>query len=92
MQSGPQPSGDQGFDCTAKTTDIGGVVCIQCKRYTTTTLSINTVAEELIKVGLDGKINKSTINQHYIITSGTVAGNLRQALRQDNYLELKKRV
>ncbi|HCE2148207.1 TPA: restriction endonuclease [Vibrio parahaemolyticus] len=90
MQSGPQPSGDQGFDCTAKTTDIGGVVCIQCKRYTTTTLSINTVAEELIKVGLDGKINKSTINQHYIITSGTVAGNLRQALRQDNYLELKK--
>lgn len=87
MQSGPQPAGDQGFDCTAKTTS-GSLVCIQCKRYTGT-LYTQTVAEEIIKVALDGALNGSTPKQHYIITCGTVAEKLRKQLRQPNYSDLK---
>ena len=45
VQSGRQPSGDQGFDCTAKT-QSGSLVCIQCKRYTDT-LYTDTVAKEI---------------------------------------------
>ncbi|WP_160060208.1 restriction endonuclease [Psychromonas sp. L1A2] len=88
MQSGRQPSGDQGFDCTAKTKGSNELICIQCKRYNTT-LQKKTVAEEVIKVALEGILNRSTVKQHYIITSGTVSGTLRQILRQDNYLSLK---
>ncbi|MDG0804316.1 restriction endonuclease [Pectobacterium brasiliense] len=88
MQSGRQPSGDQGFDCTAKINGKHELVCIQCKRYSTA-LYINTVAEEIIKVALESTLNNSSVKQHYIITSGVVSKFLRQALRQDNYLNLK---
>lgn len=88
MQSGRQPSADQGFDCTAKTVSGGHLVCIQCKRYTSA-LSIKTVAEEIIKVSLEGALNTSQARQHYIITSGPVTGVLRTALRQEHYLDLK---
>lgn len=88
MQSGRQPSADQGFDCTAKTKGKDELICIQCKRYNVV-LQTKTVAEEIIKVALEGALNRSTVKQHYIITSGTVSGTLRQKLRQDNYLSLK---
>jgi hypothetical protein len=89
MQSGRQPSGDQGFDCTAKTTKNKSLVCIQCKRYNSA-LNIKTVAEEIIKVSLECALNTSAVKQHYIITSGTVATILRKALRQPDYVDLKK--
>ncbi len=44
MQSGRQPSGDEGFDCVAKT-ENSDLVCIQCKRYNNT-LYTGTVVEE----------------------------------------------
>lgn len=88
MQSSRQPSGDQGFDCTAKTKDKNELVCIQCKRYTKA-INTSTVAEEIIKVALDNALNNSTVKQHYIITSGTVSGSLRRTLRQNSYLDLK---
>lgn len=90
MQSGRQPSGDQGFDCTARTIEEKELVCIQCKRYTST-LQIRTVAEEIIKVALDSNLNNTTVTQHYIITSGTISSELRKALRQDKYLSLKEK-
>ncbi|WP_248767675.1 restriction endonuclease [Pseudomonas sp. MWU12-2345] len=88
MQSGRQPSGDQGFDCTAKTTNNNSLICIQCKRYNSA-LNIKTVAEEIIKVSLESALNTSVVKQHYIITSGTVATVLRKALRQPDHLDLK---
>lgn len=91
MQSGRQPAADQGFDCVAKTRDTGSIVCIQCKRYSSSSLSIDIAAKEVIKAALDGAINGSTIEQHYIITSGTVANNLRKALRQDKYTDIKSK-
>lgn len=90
MQSGRQPSGDQGFDCTARTVQEKELVCIQCKRYTSA-LQIKTVAAEIIKVALDSSLNNSTVKQHYIITSGTISSELRKALRQDTYLSLKEK-
>ncbi|TYA08896.1 hypothetical protein FXE34_04860 [Vibrio cholerae] len=91
MQSGRQPAADQGFDCVAKTLDTNSIVCIQCKRYSSTSLSVDLTAKEIIKAALDAAINGSTVEQHYIITSGTVAGNLRTALRQDNYTDIKSK-
>ena len=49
MQSGRQPSGDEGFDCTAKKITDKGLICIQCKRYNHT-LYTATVVEEIVKV------------------------------------------
>jgi len=89
MKSGPQPSGDQGYDCTARTEKDGYLVCIQCKRYETS-LSISKVAEEIIKVSFDKAFNGSDPRRHYIITSGDVSGVLRKAERQRNYEDLKK--
>lgn len=91
MQSGRQPAADQGFDCVAKTLNTNSIVCIQCKRYSSTSLSVDLTAKEIIKAALDAAINGSTVEQHYIITSGTVAGNLRIALRQDNYTDIKSK-
>ncbi|MGE4399145.1 MAG: restriction endonuclease [Campylobacterales bacterium] len=88
MQSGRQPSGDEGFDCTAKKTTDNELVCIQCKRYNDT-LYTGTVAEEIVKVALNGVLNKSIPKYHYIITSGTVSKKLREELRQDKYTDLK---
>lgn len=88
MQSGRQPSGDEGFDCTAKKTTNNELVCIQCKRYNNT-LYTGTVIEEIVKVALNGVLDKSTPKYHYIITSGTVSQKLRKELRQDNYTDLK---
>jgi len=87
MQSGRQPSGDEGFDCTAKTTN-NELVCIQCKRYNSA-LYTGTVVEEIVKVALNGALNRSTPKYHYIITSGTVSQQLRKELRQDEYADLK---
>ncbi|WP_409313932.1 restriction endonuclease [Pseudomonas putida] len=89
MKSGPQPSSDQGYDCTARTGNGQHLICIQCKRYESA-LSVKTVAEEIIKVSLDKSINGSDPKQHYIITSGDVSGPLRKAARQSNYTDLKQ--
>jgi len=89
MQSGRQPSVDQGFDCTAKTTKSKSLVCIQCKRYNSA-LDLKTIAEEIIKVSLESALNTSAVKQHFIITSGTVATISRKALRQPDYIDLKK--
>ena len=88
MQSGPQPSGDEGFDCIAKT-ENNELVCIQCKRYNST-LNTGTVVGEIIKVALNGILNNSTPKYHYIITAKTVSGKLREQLRQNNYTDLKE--
>lgn len=88
MLSGRQPSGDEGFDCTAKKTSNNELVCIQCKRYNST-LYTGTVVEEIVKVALNGVLNKSIPKYHYIITSGTVSKKLREELRQDDYTDLK---
>lgn len=88
MKSSRQPSGDQGYDCTARTVNDQHLICIQCKRYESA-LSINKVAEEIIKVSFDKALNGSNPKQHYIITSGDVSGALRKAERQDNYEDLK---
>ena len=89
MKSGRQPSGDQGYDCTARTEKDQHLVCIQCKKYESA-LSINKVAEEIIKVSFDKAFNGSDPRQHYIITSGDVSGPLRKAERQSNYDDLKQ--
>jgi hypothetical protein len=91
IQSGRQPAADQGFDCVAKTLDTDNIVCIQCKRYSSTSLSVDIIAKEIIKAALDGATNGSLVEQQYIITSGTVASNLRKALRQDNYTDIKSK-
>ncbi|HDM8055185.1 restriction endonuclease [Vibrio harveyi] len=91
MQSGSQPAADQGFDCVAKTLDTNNIVCIQCKRYSSTSLSVDLIAKEIIKAALDAVTNDSIVEQQYIITSGTVAGNLRKALRQNNYTDIKSK-
>jgi hypothetical protein len=88
MESGRQPSGDQGFDCMAKVTSTNDLICIQCKRYSSA-LSVSTVAEEIIKVALNGALDNSTPQHHYIITSGTVSTKLRTLLRQRSYSDLK---
>lgn len=88
MQSGRQPSGDKGFDCTAKTINENCLVCIQCKRYSST-LQISTVAEEIIKVSLENALQGSMVKQHYVITASTVSENVRQALRENDFLALK---
>lgn len=88
MQSGRQPSGDEGFDCTAKKTTNNELVCIQCKRYSST-LYTGTVVEEIVKVALNGILDKSIPKHHYIITSGTVSEKLRKQLRQGEYTDLK---
>ena len=88
MQSGRQPSGDEGFDCVAKT-ENSDLVCIQCKRYNNT-LYTGTVVEEIIKVALNGVLDDSTPKYHYIITAEKVSGNLRKQLKQNNYTDLKE--
>lgn len=88
MQSSRQPSGDEGFDCIAKT-ENNELVCIQCKRYNST-LNTGTVVEEIIKAALNGILNTSTPKYHYIITAKTVSGKLREQLRQNNYTDLKE--
>lgn len=88
MQSGRQPSGDEGFDCTAKNTTDKELVCIQCKRYNST-LYTGTVVEEIVKVALHGVLDNSIPKYHYIITSGTVGAQLRKELRQAGYTDLK---
>lgn len=88
LMAGRQPSGDQGYDCTAIRND-GGLVCIQCKRYSDT-LYTDTVIEELIKVALDGAVNGNSPKEHYIITASDVSGKLRVQLRQKNYIDIKE--
>ncbi|MGC0925838.1 restriction endonuclease [Pantoea agglomerans] len=88
MQSSRQPSGDQGFDCTAKIKGKNELVCIQCKRYSKA-LNITLIAEEIVKVAIECSLNNSIVKQHYIITSGSVSSIARQILRQNNYKDLK---
>lgn len=89
MQSGRQPSGDEGFDCTAKTTEEKELISIQCKRYNDT-LYTATVVEEIVKVSLNGTLDNAMPKYHYIISSGTVSQTLRKQLRQNNYTDLKQ--
>ncbi|WP_321315445.1 restriction endonuclease [Halarcobacter sp.] len=88
MQSGRQPSRDEGFDCTAKKTTDNELVCIQCKRYNST-LYTGTVVEEIVKVALNGVLDNAIPKYHYIITSGNVGTQLRKELRQAGYTDLK---
>ena len=89
MQSGRQPSGDEGFDCTARTFKDKALICIQCKRYNDT-LYTSTVVEEIVKVSLNGILDNATPKFHYIITSGEVSNKLRKQLKEDKYCDLKK--
>lgn len=91
MQSGPQPAADHGYDCVAKVKDSGNTVCIQCKRYSSKSLSIEHVANEVIKIALDGAINGYIVERQYIITSGKVNTNLITALKQPNYGDIKSK-
>jgi ABC-type lipoprotein export system ATPase subunit len=88
MQSGRQPSGDEGFDCTAKTTN-NELVCIQCKRYNDTLYTV-TVVEEIVKVALNGILDNAIPQYHYIISSGSVSTKLRKQLRQNGYSDIKE--
>ncbi|MBS7829180.1 restriction endonuclease [Wohlfahrtiimonas chitiniclastica] len=88
IQNGRQPSSDEGFDCTARTINENSLVCIQCKRYSST-LQIKTVAEEIIKVSLENALHGSIVKQHYVITASTVSKNVRQALRENDFSQLK---
>jgi hypothetical protein len=88
MESGRQPSGDGGFDCVARDISTNDLICIQCKRYTDTLYS-GTVVEELVKVSLNGVLDRGIPKKHYIITSGSVGDKLRRQLRQDNYIDIK---
>lgn len=89
MQSGRQPSGDEGFDCTGKKTTTNDLICFQCKRYNNT-LYTATVVEEIVKVALNGILDDATPKHHYIITSGEVSGKLRKQIRQNQYTDLKE--
>jgi len=88
MQSGRQPSGDEGFDCTARTTNNNELICIQCKRYNNT-LYTKTVVEEIVKVALNGILDNTTPKHHYIISSGIISKELRKQLREEKYRKLK---
>jgi len=89
MQSGRQPSGDEGFDCTAKKIPNNELICIQCKCYTNT-LYTATVVEEIVKVALNGILDNATPKHHYIISSGTVSKELRKQLREKTHNVLKE--
>lgn len=89
MQSGRQPSGDEGFDCTAKQATSNELICIQCKRFTTQLYTV-TVVEEIVKVALNGILDETTPRHHYVITSGKVSKKLRTQLKQDKYSDLKE--
>lgn len=88
LESGRQPSGDGGFDCVAREVSNNNLICIQCKRYTDT-LNSNTVAEEILKVSLNGVLEGGIPTKHYIITAGTVSKKLRTQLRQKGYVDIK---
>lgn len=81
--SGRQPSGDGGFDITAKSDDDGHLICIQCKRYKSS-LNVTTVALELAKVALTTKLEGSVVKEYYLISTGTIATKLRSILRQQS--------
>ncbi len=89
MQSSRDPSGDGGFDCTAKKNKSNDLICIQCKRYNSSLGSV-TVVEEIVKVALNGILDDATPRHHYVITSGTVSKKLRTQLKQNKYSDLKE--
>ena len=79
---------DGGFDSFAEN-ETGGGVCIQCKRYSV--ISIPEVGRELAKVAMTAAIEKLTISEHLIVSSGKAREALRKALREANRATLRAR-
>lgn len=90
VENGGQKSGDEGYDCTARSTLDNSLICIQCKRYSSA-LGADTIAEEVVKVALNGFLNNDTPSKHLTITSGTVTGSVRKMLRQKDFNDLKSK-
>lgn len=90
LEAGRQKSTDGGFDCTARNTKTQGVICIQCKRYATA-LGTDTLADEVVKIALNGVLQGDTPEQHLIVTTGEVAKTTRVLLRQTDFIGLKKK-
>lgn len=78
--TGPKGT-DDGFDVTARRITDQGLICIQCKRYTST-LYESTISSELAKVAINSFLEKSTIKEHFFITTGDVSKKLRSAERE----------
>jgi hypothetical protein len=76
-------SGDWGFDIGARRTKDNARVCIQCKRYAKN-ITTAVAAEELAKVALKSWLEGSAVREHYIISTGGVAENLRSACREED--------
>ena len=100
MQSGRQPSGDEGFDCTAKNTTDKELVCIQCKRYNST-LYTGTVVEEIVKKELIKPVEKiekvvkhdtpkliptSTIKTQHIVPKKAIVSTETKNIIKNEYL------
>jgi len=81
-------SSDGGFDINAeRISNSDKKVCIQCKRYEKS-LSVGHVALELAKVALTSAIEKSTVVEHYFVTTAKKTQELESALRQDGRVSL----
>jgi hypothetical protein len=77
----PDGSGDGGFDIEARN-ENDEIICIQCKQYPSTTLGIYNVSNELAKVALRSYVEKSTIAEHYIITTGKITQEVDSSKRE----------
>ena len=91
LEAGRQKSTDGGFDCTARDSQTQGIICIQCKRYAAA-LGTDTLADEVVKIALNGILQNDTPEQHFIITTGDVAKTTRAMMRQNSFSDLKKNV
>lgn len=78
----PSPSGDDGFDITAKRKNDGKIVCIQCKRYNSTSLNMAHLGDEFVKVALKSKMESSEIAEHFFITTNGIASTIESANRE----------
>lgn len=90
LEAGRQKSTDGGFDCTARDSQTQGVICIQCKRYAAA-LGTDTLADEVVKIALNGFLQNDTPEQHFIVTTGDVAKTTRAMMRQNGFSDLKKK-
>mgnify|MGYP002677338916 CR=1 FL=1 len=90
LEAGRQKSTDGGFDCTARDSQTQGIICIQCKRYAAA-LGTDTLADEVVKIALNGILQNDTPEQHFIITTGDVAKTTRAMMRQNSFSDLKKK-
>ncbi|MCP3924279.1 MAG: NACHT domain-containing protein [Desulfobacterales bacterium] len=79
--SGPQNSSDYGFDLVGRRISDGNLICIQCKRYNSSSVGLPTVSEELAKVAMNSHLEGSTVKEHYVLTTGSLTKDLNSNLR-----------